>query len=127
MAKAPWDKYATPSKKTGWATKKTTRAAKPGKSPRQKLLEAIDNQIANLGKDIGKKAWFKAHPDGDVVKGQVRYGTQPIILTGDVTYIELPESMLGQFFKDIRAAVDAGKFDAQLDDISERMSARRRK
>ena len=127
MAKAPWEKYATASKKVGWVTKKAARSTKPGKSAREKLIEAIDKQQkAFAAGEISKGSWFRPHNDGDVVKGQVRYGTQPLKLVGDTTYLEMPHDMVGQFYSDIRAAAEAGKFDAQLDVISESMSARRR-
>lgn len=127
MAKAPWEKYGVPSKKTGWVLKASVRATKPKAHPREKLIAAIKFQQANIDKDIGKKAWFKPHADGDVMKGQVRYGTAPLKLSGDNTYLELPAELLGQFYADILAATEAGKFDAQLETISEKMSARRSK
>lgn len=128
MAKMPWEKYATVSGKIGWKTKKSVRAKAPGKAPRDKLLEQVDLQIGYLDKkDVGKKAWFKPHPDGDVVKCQVRYGNTPLKLSGDATYLEMSIEALSQFLADIRDAVAAGKFDGQLDEISARMSARRTK
>lgn len=125
MAKAPWEKYAVGSKKTGWVTKQKPASQKAKAHPREKLIKAIQFQQENINKDIGKKAWFKAHDDGDVVKGQVRYGTAPLKLSGDNTYLEMPAEMLSQFYVDVLAAVEAGKFDAQLEAISEQMSARR--
>lgn len=127
MAKMPWEKYATPSKAGAtFVTVKTVRAAKPGKSPQEKMLDAIDWQISNLGKDIGKKAWFRRHPNGNVVKGQVRYGTKPLVIAGGSTYVEFPASYLEQFLNEVRAAVAAGKFDDQLDAISANMADARR-
>ena len=128
MAKLAFEKYVTPSKKTGWVMKKgAARAAKPGKSPRQKMLEAIDVQMAAYKKgEVTKGSWFRAHEDGDVVKGQVRYGTQALQLIGDTPYMEMSANMLDQFYADLRTAVEGGKLDQQLEELSRKMSAARK-
>lgn len=127
VRKMPWESYTTASKKTGWVTKRAAPKVKIGKSPQTKLIEAIDFQLANLGnEEIGRKAWFRTHEDGDVAKGQVRYGAIPLKL-GTSEYVELPSDKLEQFLKDIREAAVAGHFNEQLGDISERLSASKTK
>lgn len=123
VKKMPWDNYTTASKKVGWVTKKAAPKVKVGKSPQTKLIEAIDFQLANLGnEEIGRKAWFRTHDDGDVAKGQVRYGAIPLKLSGS-DYVELPSDKLEQFLKDIREAAVSGHFNEQLGEISSRLSA----
>ncbi len=128
MAKMPWEKYATASKAVGWVTKKAPRAVRVGKTPKQKLLDAIETQMGYLNDaTVGKKSWFRPHKDGDVVKAQVRYGNTPLKISGDSTYVELPYDLRSQFLLDIKDAVEKDRFDAQLTSISEQMSARRTK
>lgn len=129
MAKAPWEKYSTPSSKTAWATKKAVRAARPVKTPQQKMLEQIAKQFEYLNDPMaGRKSWFRLHSDGDVVKAQVRYGSSPLKISGDSTYVEMPIEKCEEFLNDIRDAVEnSNRFDAQLKAISDNMSKRRTK
>ncbi|WP_278391477.1 hypothetical protein [Sphingobium yanoikuyae] len=124
MAKAPWEKYVTASKKNGWVLKPPVVASKARKSPRQKMLDAIDKQLAAYkAGEFGKGSWFRPHADGDVVKGQVRYGTQPLKLMGDTAYMEMSSSKVEDFFADIRAWVESGKLDDRLEQLSRDFAA----
>lgn len=122
MARAPvkgsWMKAAKTKADLG-----NVRTAKPGKSPRTKLLEGIDKQIANLADQTldPRASWVKAVGTGFALK--VRYGTAPLfdepiyLLAGDVK----------PALEGFRKEVEAGHYDEELAALSEKMAAGRRK
>ena len=121
MAKAPaWKKLIRTKEQMG-----LTRTKAPGKSPRDKMLEAVDKQIANIsGGTLGARAvWYRAAGDKGY-KVNPRYGSAALSLHDEDIYVEA--NQLEAFLKALREDIAAGNMDKQLQEISDRMSASKR-
>lgn len=122
MAKAPaWKKLIRTKEQVG-----AVKAKAAGKTPRQKMLDAIDKQIKNLEENTlsAKGVWHtKAGDKGYKVKP--RYGTTSLNLHDDDIYVYGDD--LDAFLKGLREDIAAGNMDAELQRISDRMSASKAK
>lgn len=118
MAKAPaWKKFIRTKEQVGAVSAKAA-----GKSPRQKMLDAIDKQIKNLEENTlsAMGVWHKKAGDKGY-KVKPRYGTTSLNLHDGDIYVYGDE--LDAFLKGLREDIAAGNMDEQLEKISAKMSA----
>ena len=121
MARAPsWKKLIRTKEQVG-----AVKAKPAGKSPRDKMLEAIDKQIANL-KDgtLGSKATWHTAAGAKGYRVKPRYGTTSLNLHDEDIYVYDHE--LEAFLKGLREDIAAGNMDAELERISNAMSESKR-
>lgn len=128
MATTDWTSFAK-TLATTEAPEGAKKAAKPGKTPRDKMVENFDAQLAqfNSGKPFPtvmgqRKAWFKAI--GDKVAVQVRFAGQAIKLLDGQDTIYTDKKNLKNLAKGLRTALTDGTFDAELKELEAGLAKR---
>lgn len=124
MAEMDWMKLASTE-----STKAPVKKAGGAKTPRQKMIENFDQQLAQFNSGrlpetrMGRaKAWFKDN-QGEVAV-QVRFAGRAIKLADGKDTLYVAKKDLKNFAKGLRAALVDGYFDAELADLEKELGAR---
>src|SRR5262245_27400705 len=114
-------------------SERTTRTANTRANPRNKVLAALRNSIALLenaeyrvtrrGKTIESERCFVLRDD-NTAELRVPYARQPLDLGGGKTAIVVPNDQLKATLEVLAAAVEAGEFDAKIQQRQAAIQAR---
>lgn len=124
MADMDWTKLVSTQ-----SSKAPVKKAGGAKTPRQKMFDNFDAQLAQFNSGrlpetrMGRaKAWFKDNA-GEVAM-QVRFAGKAISLMDgkDVVYVQKKDFKAAA--KGLRAAMEAGQFDAELADLEKALGSR---
>jgi hypothetical protein len=111
---------------TNYKFKSSTAKTPKRKSPRETLIDQINNNLKVLaeptfrvknrkGEMIKPDACFKI--DGDKAEVWASYSKKRIVLENDKSFVEIPTDQLKDYLEAIKEAAEHGIFDEQLTNI----------